>query len=563
VTDAGKPIDPVTLEILWTRITSVVDEAAATFVRTSFSTLVREANDYAVVLTDRRGRNIAQSSQSIPSFICTMPSTIRHFLSVYGADGMREGDAYVTNDPWLGSGHLNDASLAMPLFRNGRLIAFAGVVSHLPDIGGRFRSPSNVELFEEGLQIPPSRLLTAGEPDATLVSLIRANVRVPDETMGDLWAQIACCRTLGERLGTLLDEIDIDLDQFADEVVGRTDAAMRQAIAEVPDGTYRSVIENDGTAEIPGGVVRIPCAVTIRGDRVAVDYAGCTPQVNRAINTVYNYTFAYSAYALKAVFAPWIPNAEGSFMPITITAPERSILNPVRPAPCSARGMIGHLLPPAIFAALAKAIPDRVQAAPGSPSNSFQLSSMRPGQGAVVNGFIGAGQGAGGARDGRSAISFPSNLSNTPIEVLESLVPIEVLERGLRRGSGGAGARRGGDGLTFHFTSRGDDPIRAAFLINRVRSPAPGLRGGAAGAAASFRVNGHVQEPSIPRMLVKGDVVQIESGGGGGFGKPAKPAPARTRTKAAKPAPAGRRSKAAKPASAGRRAKAVTRTRKR
>lgn len=535
-------IDSVTLEILWTRMTSVVDEAAATFVRTSFSTLVREANDYAVVLTDRRGRNIAQSSQSIPSFICTMPSTIRHFLSVFGADSMRPGDAFVTNDPWLGSGHLNDASLAMPIFRNGKPIAFAGVVSHLPDVGGRLRSPSNTELFEEGLQIPPSRLLNAGEADPMLVSLIRANVRVPDETMGDLWAQIACCRTLGDRLNTLLEEIDIDLDVFADEVVGRTDAAMRQAIDQAPDGTYKSVIENDGTAEIPGGVVRIPCAVTIKGDRVSVDYTGCTPQVNRAINTVYNYTFAYSAYALKAAFAPWIPNAEGSFMPITIIAPERSILNPVRPAPCSARGMIGHLLPPAIFAALSKAIPDRIQAAPGSPSNSFQLSSMRPGQGAVVNGFIGAGQGASLARDGKSAISFPSNLSNTPIEVLESLLPIEVLRREVRRGSGGAGKRRGGDGITFEFASRSDDLMRAAFLINRVRSPAPGLLGGQAGAAAAFQINGKTTEPSIPQMLRKGDVVLIHSGGGGGIGAATKPR-AKKRAPARRKAPAGRKRK--------------------
>ncbi|MCC7047367.1 MAG: hydantoinase B/oxoprolinase family protein, partial [Alphaproteobacteria bacterium] len=335
----------------------------------------------------------------------------------------------------------------------------------------------------------------------------------------------------------------IDLDVFADEVVRRTDMAMREAIAAAPDGTYRSVIENDGTADIPGGVVHIPCAVTIKGDRVAVDYSGCTPQVNRAINTVYNYTFAYSAYALKAVFAPWIPNAEGSFMPITITAPERSILNPVRPAPCSARGMIGHLLPPAIFAALSKAIPDRVQAAPGSPSNSFQLSTMQSGRGAVVNGFIGAGQGAGAARDGKSAISFPSNLSNTPIEVLESLVPIEVLRREMRRGSGGGGARRGGDGITFAFASRGDDPIRAAFLINRVRSPAPGLRGGVEGKAASFKVNGREQEPSVPRMLDKGDVVQIESGGGGGFGSLGRAKPARSGrgARARKAKPAGRK----------------------
>jgi len=190
-------IDPVTLEILWTRLISMVDEAAATFVRTSFSTLVREANDYAVVLTDRRGRNVAQSSQSIPSFISTVPATIRSFIGVFGIENMRAGDAFITNDPWLTTGHLNDATLAMPIFRDGEVVGFAGVVSHLPDVGGRLRNPANRELFEEGLQIPPMRILHAGVQNSTLVEMIRANVRLPDETLGDIWAQVSCCTALG------------------------------------------------------------------------------------------------------------------------------------------------------------------------------------------------------------------------------------------------------------------------------------------------------------------------------------------------------------------------------
>jgi N-methylhydantoinase B len=519
---AGKSIDPITLEILWTRIISTVDEAAAVFLRTSFSTLVREANDYAVVLTDRKGRNIAQSSQSIPSFISTMPVTIRKFIDEFGIEKMQEGDAFITNDPWIGTGHLNDANLAMPIFYKGKVIAFAGVVSHLPDVGGRLRNPANRELFEEGLQIPPIRILDAGKPNEILIQLIRSNVRVPDETMGDIWAQIACCKSLGERLAKLIDETEIDIDEFSDEIIGRTAKAMREAISEIPDGTYRYTIENDGPAEMPGGVVRIACAVTIKSEKISVDYTGSSEQVSLAINTVANYTFAYSAYGLKALLAPWIPNNEGSFQAIEVKAPEGSILNPTRPAPCGARGMIGHLLPPAILGALAKVLPDRVQAAPGSPSNNVQLASLRGNVRYAVNAFIGAGQGASAGMDGVSAISFPSNLSNTPIEVLESQAPIRVTGRSIRRKSGGAGKRRGGDGIRFAFEMYGESPAIGSFMINRVRCAAPGLKGGKAGKPAMFRINDKSIESSGQYILRKGDKVVIESGGGGGFGTPKK-----------------------------------------
>ncbi|GAB5468339.1 MAG: hydantoinase B/oxoprolinase family protein [Rhodospirillales bacterium] len=511
-------LDPIAVEILWTRLISVVDEAAATFVRASFSTLVREANDYAVVLTDAEGRNLAQSSQSIPSFIATLPATIRVFIREHGIETMRPGDVFVTNDPWHGSGHLNDATLACPIFREGRVVAFAGVVSHLPDIGGRLRNPANRELFEEGLQIPPMRLLAAGQEDATLVRLIRQNVRVPDETLGDLWAMVAAIESLGQRLNGLLDEMKIDLASFAHDAFARTEAAMRKAIAEAPDGTWSYSLENDGPDELPGGVVRIAATVRISGDEVAVDYAGSSDQVPLAINTVLNYSYAYSAYALKALFAPWIPNNEGAFRPIRVSAPEGSILNPRRPAPCGARGMIGHLLPPAIFGALAEVLPEQVQAPPGSPSNNLQIASLQGEPRYSVNAFLGAGQGASAARDGIAAISFPSNLANTPIEVMEGQAPLEVLERSILRGSGGGGRRRGGDGIAFTFRFLGESPAIASFMVNRVRCPAPGLQSGGAGRAASFSINGVAQPASGQHLLRQGDVVTIETGGGGGFG---------------------------------------------
>ena len=511
-------IDPVTLEILWTRMISVVDEAAATFVRTSFSTLVRDANDFAVVLTDKHGRSIAQSSLSIPSFLSTMPRTVSRFLEEFGADNMQADDAYLTNDPWLGSGHLNDASMAMPIMRDGELIGFAGVVSHLPDVGGRLRNPANKEIYEEGIRIPPMRFLTAGEVDESLVKMVRANVRVPDETLGDLWAQVTCCRVLNTQLNELLDEVGVSLDQFADEVVGRTEAAMREAITAVPDGTYRYTIENDGPGDFPGGTVRIACAVTITGDELNVDYAGSSEQVNIAINVVPTYTFAYTAYALKTVLAPWIPTAEGSFAPITVTAPEGSLLNPTFPAPTGSRAMMGHLLPPAVFGALAEIIPDRVQASPGSPLTAVQLANRSGNRRFVLNAFIAAGQGASAELDGASAVSFPSNLSNAPIEVLENLAPIEIVERSIRKNSGGQGQRRGGDGITFRFRLRGDGAATGAFLVSRTRHPAAGLKGGQAGAKGTLEINGKAVDTAGHYLLNPGDEVLIETGGGGGFG---------------------------------------------
>lgn len=512
-------LNPIATEILWTRMIGIVDEAAATFVRASFSTLVREANDYAVVLTDRHGRNVAQSSQSIPSFISTLPETVRLFLREFGLQSIQPGDVFITNDPWFGTGHLNDATIVAPVFLGDEVVAFAGVVSHLPDIGGRLRNPSNRELFEEGLQIPPLKLFHAGVEDRVLVRMIRENVRVPDETMGDIWAMTSCVTTLGSRLVGMLKETGINLDAFAGNIIGRTETAMREAIREAADGTWSYEVNNDGPQEVLGGKIVVKATVTIAGDEVSVDYTGSSDQVNLAINTVLNYTKAYSAYALKSLFAPWIPNNEGAFLPVTVTAPEGSILNPVRPAPVGARGMIGHLLPPAIFGALAQALGERTQASPGSPSNNIQISSLSGRARYTVNAFLGAGQGGGAGRDGASAVSFPSNLSNTPVEVLENQAPIQVHSRTILRGSGGEGYFRGGDGIGMNFTFRGESPAIASFMINRINCPAQGLMGGSAGRPAKLEINGHAQAASGTHVLSRGDTVNIETGGGGGFGE--------------------------------------------
>ncbi|MGE0749726.1 MAG: hydantoinase B/oxoprolinase family protein [Variibacter sp.] len=506
-------LDSVTLEILWTRLVSAVDEAAAAFVRTSFSTLVREANDFAVVLTDAKGRSLAQSSMSIPSFIGTLPATVKHFIAHFTPAGLQPGDVLVTNDPWNGTGHVHDVSVAMPIFRNGELIAFAAATSHMPDIGGRLRNSGNREIFEEGLQIPTVKLVRAGVTDETVVAFIRQNVRVPEQTLGDIWGEVSACRMLESRLTDLLDESDIDFDALGHEIRARSEHAMRDAIRALPDGDYACRLEHDGFEE----PVVVQSLVRIMGDRIHIDYTGSSPQLSRSVNVVPIYTFAYTAFGVKALLSPDIPNNEGSFLPLTTSAPEGSIFNPRRPSATGARSLVGHLLPVAFIAALADVLPDKV-VAPGTANSSFTMSGQENGRPYAVVNFLNAGQGASSSRDGLSATSFPSNLGNTPIEVMESGAPITILYRKIRRGSGGRGRHHGGDGLDLAFEFKGETPAMCSFLLTRFRAAAPGLLGGEAGAPAEVLLNGKPIDPAEHWVLNKGDHVVMRTAGGGGLG---------------------------------------------
>jgi N-methylhydantoinase B len=506
----------IELEILWKRLISVVDEAAAAFVRTCFSTLVRDGNDFAIVLTDAQGRSLAQSNMSLPGFIGCLPATVRHFLAKFPAATMREGDVFITNDPWKGSGHIHDVTTVTPIFREGRLVAFAAVVSHLPDIGGRLRSNSSREIYEEGLQIPLAKLLDAGKPNEVLIEVIVQNIRVPDQGMGDIWAQVSACRMMGERLKPLLDKVN--LEDLGAAVRARSEKAMRDAIRKLPDGVYTSTIQHDGFES----AIVIQCKLEVKGDRIDIDFAGSSAQVARAMNVVPVYTFAYTVYGIKALLCPEIPNNEGSILPITTTAPLGSIFNPTYPAASGGRSAIGHLLPAAVFKALAGVLPEKVWAG-GSPNSSMTMSGEWGGKYggkryAVVN-FLNAGQGANARRPGFSALSFPANLGNTPVEVMEGLAPIRVLRREIRRGSGGAGRHRGGDGLRFEFQLLADaKEATASFLMTQLKSVPAGLAGGGAGQPGRLIINGEQVDPTEPRILRAGDRVVMETAGGGGYG---------------------------------------------
>jgi N-methylhydantoinase B len=515
---SNQVFDAVTLEILWRRIISAVDEAAKALRRTSFSTLVNESNDFACVLTDATGQSLAQNTESIPSFIGTLPVTVKAFVKEIGLDNMRPGDVLITNTPWIATGHLNDITVAKPIFHQGRVVAFAASTAHAPDIGGKVRSVEPREVFEEGFHIPVMKFMTAGEPDRTLLKLLRAAVRTPDQTEGDLWAQITGLELLEKRLGELMREYDLsDLEAFADDILGRCERAMRAAIAKLPDGSYTHTFQTDGLDE----PFTYNIVVSVKGEQILVDYAGTSAQVDRAINCTLTYTFAMTAYALKCALLPHLPNNEGIFRAIEVVAPEGSIVNPRFPAAVGGRMATGHYLPIAVFGALAPVLPDRTIAASGSPLWSLIQTGLRANGQTYANVlFFNGGMGATDSNDGQSTYAWPSNVSNVPVELIERNSPLLILRKELRAGSGGAGRYRGGLGQEIEFEVVSETPIGIIFMAERCRFPASGQRGGEAGACGEVLIDGVAVDYRKNVVLKKGQRIVLRTPGGGGFGDP-------------------------------------------
>lgn len=515
-----RPFDPVTLELLWTRLVSIVDEAAAALLRTSFSTIVRESHDFACVLTDARGHSLVQATDGVPSFLCTMPRTIRHFLDEFPPETLKEGDILATNDIWMGTGHLPDISVAKPIFLDGRLIAFAGSVAHTPDIGGRIRTAESREVFEEGLQIPAMKVVKEGVLDDTFSRILRKNTRVPDQVIGDLFAQFTALDLMEKRLRVLLDEHGLtDLIALADEIQGRSEQAMRAALREVPDGTYHASILTDGLAE----PIRLALTLHKKGEEVVADYAGTDPQVPRGINVCLAYTIAYTTFAVKAALCPEVPNNEGAFRPIIVRAPEGCILNSTPPAAGANRALTGHFIPPMILNALAQAIPDKVIAGVGSPLWSLNFAGIdKHGRSIANNLFMNGGYGASSTRDGANVLSWPSNVSAAPVEMIEQANPFHVHYRRLRENTAGRGRFRGGSGQEWKFENRANGSVAVTFMAERTRqeAAAAGLAGGEAGTPGAVLINGEPVDPKRQHILMPGDNVELRTPGGGGFGLP-------------------------------------------
>ncbi|MBT4167097.1 MAG: hydantoinase B/oxoprolinase family protein [Rhodospirillaceae bacterium] len=510
--------DAVTLEVIWNRMIASVDEAAKAIVRTSFSTLSNEANDFACVLTDADGQLLAQNSGSIPSFIGTLPATVRHTLERFGRDGLELGDVICTNDPWLGTGHLNDCSIVRPIFKDGTLIAFAATASHMPDIGGRIRSVEAREIFEEGFHIPLLRIFRAGVPDETFFELLRTQVRTPDQTEGDIHAQITANYLIEDRVLAITSEYGLEnLVELSRELNGRTETAMRAAIRKVPDGVYDYQMLTDGLrADAP---FTFALRLELKDDTIHFDFAGTSPVQPRAINCPFCYTYAMSAYAIKCALLPDVPNNSGMLRPITVTAPENTLLNPLPPASVGARASTGHYVPVLAFGALADVLPDRVMAAAGSPLWNCTQSGVRPnGQPYATNLFFNGGMGATHGSDGEHAISWPSNLSCTPVEVAEQSAPLLFHYKRLRPNSGGVGQYRGGLGEDMLLESLSESPIAVTFMAERTRHAAPGLAGGGDGEVGAVEINGEEADNRAQHLLQKGDRILIATPGGGGYG---------------------------------------------
>lgn len=517
-------VDPIFLEVFWTRVRSVVNEAAKLIVRTSFSTLSTEANDFAVVVTDSAGRALAENSGSIPSFIGTLPRTVQAALAKIGAANMQPGDIYITNNPWIGTGHLNDVCLVKPLFHDGSLIGFAATAGHVPDIGGKIRSVDARELFEEGFHIPLMTLLRANRADETLLSLIRTNVRTPEQTVGDIWAQVGAVELIATRLTSILDEYALPgIDDLANALFVRSEDAMRRAIAKLPEGDYPYEMETDGFGER----FRFAVTVRVRNGGIECDFAGTSPQQPRGINCVLSYTNAMSVYAIKCLLLPDLPNNDGLFRPIKVTAPEGTILNPRSPAPVGGRACTGHYVPTTIFGAMHRVLPDAVMAGVGSPLWIANLSgTTAEGKPFATVLFYNGGLGGTARKDGASVMSWPSNISPTPIEVAERDAPLHFRYKRLREGSGGAGQYRGGLGEEICFVSEHPTPLSIVFLTERLHVPAPGLGGAEAGARGEVLINGEAINTRVPHVLNPGDEVILRTPGGGGFGPASERDPA-------------------------------------
>jgi len=525
--------DAVELELLWRRLISLVDEAAAALVRTSFSTLVRESYDFSCVVTDASGQSLVQATESIPSFIGTLPETVKHFIRFFPPEALQPGDVLITNDLWMGTGHLPDITVAKPIFLDGKLVAFSASTAHAPDIGGKIRSPEPRAVFEEGLQIPPLKLMRAGVMDDTLVAMLRQNVRTPDQTLGDLWAQVVALDLMEDRLLGMMHQAELsDLTDLAAEIQGSCERAMRAAIAALPDGTYRSELQTDGLLDTP---ITIKLALTIKGDKIEMDYAGSDPQVDRAINCALCYTYAMSMYGVKVCTSPNLPNNEGAWRPITVKAPEGCIVNPQFPASGGSRMLIGHYLPMLVFGCLGQVVPDRVMAACGSPMWGMNQSGVRAAPGGAGNAqgkpyanmfFYNGGMGGNVHGDGVTTLSWPSNVSSTSIEISEHIAPLRFHLKALRPDSGGPGRHRGGLGQEILIESLSESPIAVSFLAERTIFAAFGVEGGGAGTPGVLRINGETTDPKRQYVLKRGDTVSLSTPGGGGHGDPARREPA-------------------------------------
>ncbi len=518
----------VAYQVMWNRLISVVEEQAQALVRTAFSTSVREAGDLSAGVYNAEGLMLAQAVTGTPGHVNAMADAVAHFIRRIGRQNISEGDVYITNDPWEGTGHLHDVTVVSPSFHKGQHVGFFACTAHVVDIGGRGFGADAASVYEEGLYIPIMKFADRGTVDETLIRIVRGNVREPDQLVGDMYA-LATCNEIGHRrLVEMMDEFNlVDLEGIGDFILENSRRATLERIAALPRETATGEMRIDGFAT----PIDLKVKLTISEDRMHCDFTGTSGLDKKGINVPLVYTKAYACYALKCAVAPEIPNNAASLAPFTISAPENSIVNAVHPAPVALRHVIGHMIPDTVYDALDKILPATVPAEGAGCLCNFQVS-LRPAPGksgrrSEVLTFNSGGAGARPTVDGLNATAFPSGVMTMPIEATEHTGPVIIWRKELRPDSGGAGEYRGGLGQYMEVGATAGHEFDFSAMFDRVDHPARGRQGGQDGAPTTIaQDDGTRMQGKGKQYVPEGRRVMLAFPGGAGYGDASQRDPA-------------------------------------
>ena len=525
----GHAVADVRAQVMWNRLIAVVEEQAVALVRTAFSTSVRESGDLSAGVFDRRGRMIAQAVTGTPGHVNAMAAAVGHFIREIGQENIFEGDAYITNDPWLGTGHLHDLTMVSPSFHKGKLIGYFASTAHVVDVGGRGFGPDANEVYEEGICIPIMKFAERGKVNRDLINILHNNVRESNQVVGDVYSLAACNETGHRRLAGMMDEFAIDdLDALAEFIFERSRAATQERIAALPAGVYGNAMRVDGY----GAPVEMVVCLKVDGGVISVDFEGTSGQSPKGINVPLIYTTAYAAYGLKVALAPDIPNNWASLEPFKVLAPTGCILNAQRPAPVAVRHVLGHFVPDLILGAVHGMLPGRIPAEGAGALWNIHISA-RPSGGRMPNGadaqraevlmFNSGGSGARPTLDGMSATAFPSGVHTMSIEATEHVGPVIFWRKELREGSGGDGTFRGGLGQTVEIAPAKGHEFYFNAMFDRLDNPARGRAGGMSGMPGSVSLDDGTKLNGKGRQFVaEGRRLILDVPGGGGYGSPSE-----------------------------------------
>ena len=517
------------LQVMWNRLLALVEEQGQILMRAAFSPIVRECGDISAGIFDIEGRMLAQAVTGTPGHINTMAEAVRHLRARFSMQEMRAGDIYMTNDPWIASGHLNDFLLMMPVFHKGYVVGFTACTSHLVDLGGRGMGPEGSDIYDEGLLIPPCKLVEEGQVNKLLMEIVKANSREPIANEGDIYALIACCNAGGARLVDLMESHGLDdLLELSSYIIETSLRGTREAIAEVPNGVYENTLIADGYDR----ALTLKAALRVTDDSLHLDFTGTSGPSSKGINVPLNYAAAYSVFAMRCIIGPDIPNNAGSLAPFRVTGPENCILNAQHPAPVAMRHTLGQMTPDLVFGCLHQALPDKVPAEGASSMYDLPLrhtadAALSGGTEFAIELVHNGGTGARPVLDGLSATAYPSGVFGSQVEMTEAAAPVIVWRRELLTDTGGAGTFRGGLGQRIEMTSAIDKPFLVFLSVERVQNAARGRAGGLPGAAGRIRVTGRAEDiPGKCELRVEpGERLVFDTPGGGGFGDPRKRAP--------------------------------------